>query len=347
MRGINMGKGDITMEDKFITMAHGAGGVKSRELVEEIMVPAFDNEYLRQMHDGAKLPVKNNIAFTTDSYVVKPLFFNGGNIGKLAVCGTVNDLAMTGAVPKYISVGMILEEGFPIKDLRTIVDTMSQAAAEAGIYIVTGDTKVVNKNSGDGIFINTAGVGNLIDGCDIAPRNVKPEMDIIVSGYLGDHAAAIMALRHNLQLPDTLKSDCAPLNKLVYKILQTAPKIAVMRDATRGGAAAVLNEIAAQAGVGIIIDEDNLPVRKEVRGFCDILGFDPIYLANEGKMVIFADKTYSSRILAVMHKDVYGKNACIIGSTNSIAPGEVGLRTAIGGIRIIDMPAGEQIPRIC
>lgn len=335
------------MEDKFITMAHGAGGAKSQELVAEIMVPAFDNKYLRQMHDGAKLSVKNNIAFTTDSYVVEPLFFNGGNIGKLAVCGTVNDLAMTGAVPKYISVGMILEEGFPVSELRSIVDTMRQAADEAGVYIVTGDTKVVNKNNGDGIFINTAGIGELIEGCDIAPQNVKPGMDIIVSGYLGDHAAAIMALRHKLQLPDTLKSDCAPLNKLAAKILKAAPGIAALRDATRGGAAAVLNEIAGQAGVGMLIDEECLPVRREVRGFCDILGFDPMYLANEGKMLIFANKADTAKILAVMHADEYGKNACVIGSTNDTAPGEVGLRTTIGGIRIIDMPAGEQIPRIC
>lgn len=335
------------MEDKFITMAHGAGGLKSRELVEEIMLPAFDNEYLRQMHDGAKLFMQNNIAFTTDSYVVKPLFFRGGNIGKLAVCGTVNDLAMTGATPKYISVGMIIEEGFPIDDLRTIVDTMRLAAKEAGVYIVTGDTKVVDKNSGDGIFINTAGVGDLIQGSNIAPQNVKPDMDIIVSGYLGDHTASIMSVRHGLELPDNIKSDCAPLNRLAAEMLETAPNIAVMRDATRGGAAAVLNEIAGQAQLGIIVDEDKIPVRKEVRGFCNILGFDPLCLANEGKLIAFVDKNDTAKILDIMHKNKYGKDACIIGTTNDKAAGEVALKTTIGGIRIIDMPAGEQIPRIC
>ncbi|MBB5335401.1 hydrogenase expression/formation protein HypE [Pectinatus brassicae] len=347
MPGINMDKAGIIMDDKFITLAHGAGGLKSRELVEEVMLPAFDNEYLRQMHDGAKLQMTNNIAFTTDSYVVQPLFFNGGNIGKLAVCGTVNDLAMTGAVPKYISVGMIIEEGFAIADLQKIVMTMKEAAAEAGVHIVTGDTKVVDKNKGDGIFINTAGVGEIIQGCDIAPQNVKAGMDVIASGYLGDHAATIMACRHNLQMPGTLKSDCAPLNKLVEKLLQEVPQIAVMRDATRGGAAAVLNEIAGQAGIGIIIDEDKIPVRKEVNGFCDILGFEPLYLANEGKFITFVDKKYTEKVLAVMHQSEYGKDACVIGETNDKAVNEVVLRTTIGGMRIIDMPAGEQIPRIC
>ncbi len=347
MHGINMDKEGIIMDDSFITMAHGAGGLKSRELVEKMMLPAFDNKYLRQMHDGAKLLLKNNIAFTTDSYVVKPLFFRGGNIGKLAICGTVNDLSMTGAIPRYLSVGMIIEEGFPLSDLQTIVNTMREAAQEAGIYIVTGDTKVVDKNSGDGIFINTAGVGELIEGSDIAPQNVRPNMDIIVSGYLGDHAASVMAVRHGLELPENIKSDCAPLNGLVKEVLQAAPQVAVMRDATRGGAAAVLNEIAEQARVGIIIDEEKIPVRKEVKGFCDILGFDPLYLANEGKMIVFVNPKDTAAVLQVMHENRYGKNACMIGTTNDKSCGEVGLRTIIGGIRIVDMPAGEQIPRIC
>ena len=245
------------MQEEIITMAHGSGGAAGHELMKEVLLPAFDNKYLREMHDGAKLDLSTNkIAFTTDSYVVKPLFFAGGNIGKLAVCGTVNDLAMTGAVAKYISVGMIIEEGFPIKDLREIVSTMRRAADEAGIYIVTGDTKVVNKGSADGIFINTAGVGERIDNVDISPLNAKAGQNIIVSGYLGDHAATIMASRHNLELPDTVKTDCAPLNHMVKEMLTAVPNIAVLRDPTRGGTAAVLNEIAEQAKVGILLEEE-------------------------------------------------------------------------------------------
>ena len=336
------------MLDEVITMAHGSGGAAGHELMEKILLPAFDNEYLREMHDGAKLDLTTGkIAFTTDSYVVKPLFFSGGNIGKLAVCGTVNDLAMTGAVPKYISVGMIIEEGFTLSDLRQIVNTMRQAADEAGVYIVTGDTKVVNKGMADGIFINTAGIGERIDGTDISPFNAKAGQNIIVSGYLGDHAATIMASRHNLTLPETVKTDCAPLNHMVQEMLTVAPHIAVLRDPTRGGAAAVLNEIAQQACVGILLEEEAIPVREEVRGFCDILGFDPLYLANEGKLIAFVNDEDTEKVLSVMHKYEYGRHACVIGSVIDKAVGEVGLRTAVGGIRIVDMPQGEQIPRIC
>lgn len=336
------------MHDEVITMAHGSGGAAGHELMENVLLPAFDNEYLREMHDGAKLDLATNkIAFTTDSYVVKPLFFAGGNIGKLAVCGTVNDLAMTGAVAKYISVGMIIEEGFPMADLRKIVSTMRQAADEAGVYIVTGDTKVVNKGMADGIFINTAGVGERIGGRDISPLNARAGQNIIVSGYLGDHAAAITALRHNLKLPETVKTDCAPLNHMVQEMLMTVSGIAVLRDPTRGGVAAVLNEIALQAKVGILLEEENIPVREEVRGFCDILGFDPLYLANEGKAVVFVNEEDTDKVLEVMHRYEYGKNACVIGKVIDKAIGEVGLRTSVGGIRIVDMPQGEQIPRIC
>lgn len=338
----NFGANDV------ITMAHGSGGQAGHELMEKILLPAFDNPILREMHDGAKLDLSTNkIAFTTDSYVVKPLFFAGGNIGKLAVCGTVNDLAMTGAIAKYISVGVIIEEGFPLKDLQEIVNTMRKAADEAGIYIVTGDTKVVNKGCADGIFINTAGVGERIEGVEISPLKAKAGQNIIVSGYLGDHSATIMASRHNLELPSVIKTDCAPLNHMVKEMLTVAPNIAVLRDPTRGGVAAVLNEIAQQAQVGILLEEDSIPVREEVQGFCDILGFDPLYLANEGKLVAFVDQEDTENVLATMHKFEYGKNARVIGKVIDKAIGEVGLRTAIGGIRIVDMPQGEQIPRIC
>ena len=336
------------MASGVITMAHGSGGQAGHDLMEQVLLPAFDNPILREMHDGAKLDLTTNkIAFSTDSYVVQPLFFAGGNIGKLAVCGTVNDLAMTGAMAKYISVGMIIEEGFPMKDLKEIAATMRKAADEAGVYIVTGDTKVVNKGSADGIFINTAGVGECIDGVDISPYNAKPGQNIIVSGYLGDHAATIMASRHQLELPDTVKTDCAPLNHLVADMLEAAPNIAVLRDPTRGGTAAVLNEIAAQAKVGILLEEDAIPVREEVRGFCDILGLDPLYLANEGKLIAFVNDEDTDRVLDIMHKNKYSANARVIGKAIDKAIGEVGLRTAVGGIRIVDMPQGEQIPRIC
>ncbi len=336
------------MEEKYITLAHGAGGAKSQELVEQVMLPAFDNEFLRQMHDGARLNLDSGkIAMSTDTYVVQPLFFAGGNIGKLAVCGTVNDLAMTGAVPKYLSVGMVLEAGLPIDDLKEITKTMRKAADEAGVFLVTGDTKVVGKGSCDGIFINTAGVGELIAGADISPLNVKEDMDIIVSGTLGDHAATIMSKRHSLELPADLKSDCAPLNHLVKKLLTAVPQIAVLRDATRGGVAAVLNEIASQAKVGILLEEESLPITPAVRGFCEILGFEPLNLANEGKFVLFVPPQYTEKILSILHADEYGKNACKIGTTNAISRGEVAMRTPVGGVRIVDMPAGEQIPRIC
>ena len=336
------------MLENIITMAHGSGGQAGHELMEKILLPAFDNPILRELHDGAKLDLTTSkIAFTTDSYVVKPLFFAGGNIGKLAVCGTVNDLAMTGAIPRYISVGLILEEGFSLEQLQTIVTTMREAADEAGVAIVTGDTKVVDKGSADGIFINTAGVGERIAGVEISPLKAHPGQRIIVSGYLGDHAATIMAARHGLELPSELQSDCAPLNHLVASMLAVAPNIAVLRDATRGGVAAVLNEIASQAQVGILLEEEAVPVRPAVQGFCDILGFDPLYLANEGKLVAFVEAEDAEAILTVMQQSPYGKDARIIGSVVENAHGDVGLRTAVGGIRIIDMPQGEQIPRIC
>ena len=336
------------MSNDVITMAHGSGGQAGHDLMEKVLLPAFDNPILREMHDGAKLDLATNkIAFSTDSYVVQPMFFAGGNIGKLAICGTVNDLAMTGAMAKYISVGMIIEEGFPMSQLKEIAATMRHAADEAGVYIVTGDTKVVNKGSGDGIFINTAGIGERIDGVDISPYNAKAGQNIIVSGFLGDHAATIMATRHQLELPETVKTDCAPLNHLAAEMLAAAPHIAVMRDPTRGGTAAVLNEIAEQAKVGILLEEDAIPVREEVRGFCDILGLDPLYLANEGKLIAFVNDEDTDKVLEVMHKNKYGKNAKVIGKVIDKAIGEVGLRTAVGGIRIVDMPQGEQIPRIC
>ena len=280
-------------------MAHGAGGKLSAELLHEIILPAFDNEILNELHDGAKI---GRLAMTTDSYVVRPLFFRGGDIGKLSICGTVNDLAVTGAVPKYISVGVILEEGFDFDALKKIVNSMATAAQEAGVQIVTGDTKVVGRGQADGIFINTAGVGELIDGVDISAKKICAGMKILISGTIGDHATTILSERHGLELPENIKSDCAPLNKMIFEMLSVEPKIAMLRDATRGGVAAVLNEIAQAANVGILLDEEKIPVRAEVRGVCDILGFDALELANEGKIIAVVPAESSEKILAVMRK---------------------------------------------
>ncbi len=327
-----------------ILMAHGAGGKLSAELLREVILPAFGNPILNELHDGAKI---GRLAMTTDSYVVRPIFFRGGDIGKLSICGTVNDLAVTGAVPKYISVGAILEEGFDFDALKRIVNSMSAAAREAGVQIVTGDTKVVGRGQADGIFINTAGVGELIDGVDISAKKICAGMKILVSGTLGDHAVAILARRHGLELPENIKSDCAPLNGLIHDMLAVEPRIAMLRDATRGGLAAVLNEIAQAANVGILIDEAKIPVREEVRGACDILGFDVLELANEGKIVAVVPAESADKILAVMRGNVYGVDAAEIGEVVTNSAGKVGLRTPLGSVRIVDMPAGELVPRIC
>ena len=335
------------MANDKVTLAHGAGGKVSQELMEQVILPAYGNPVLNTLHDGALVKMSGEVAFTTDSYVVQPLFFAGGNIGKLAICGTVNDLSMTGAIPRYLSVGMIIEEGFPIKDLQTIVSTMKKMADEAGVVIATGDTKVVEKGKADGIFINTAGIGDKIPGTHISPENVKPGMKVILSGYIGDHAAAIMAGRHNIHLPASVQTDCAPLNKMTKAMLEAAPDIAVMRDPTRGGVAAVLNEIAAASKCGILIDEDEIPIHAEVQGVCDMLGFDPLYLANEGKCVAFVPAESADKVLKAMRTSPYGQEARIIGEVTAEAPGTVGLRTGIGGIRVVDMPLGNIVPRIC
>ncbi len=329
-------------------MAHGSGGKLSHDLVSTVMWPAFANPILGQMHDGALLAVNGaRLAFSTDSYVVKPLFFSGGDIGKLAVCGTVNDLAMTGAVPLYLSAGFILEEGFPLVDLERIVASMRQAASEAGVQIVTGDTKVVEKGAVDGVYINTAGIGSMPDGITITGSQARPGQDIILSGYLGDHALAVMSERHGLTLPLTVSSDCAPLNGLVQAMLTAVPAVAVLRDPTRGGVATTLNEIALQSKVGILLEEDALPVRPAVQAACDILGFDPLYLANEGKLLAFVERKDTARILDIMRGHRYGTAARVIGTVTQQPAGQVGLRTVVGGVRLLDMLVGDQLPRIC
>ena len=329
---------------KKILMAHGAGGKLSAELLHEIILPAFGNEILNELHDGAKI---GRMAMTTDSYVVRPIFFRGGDIGKLSICGTVNDLAVTGAVPKYISVGVILEEGFDFDDLKKIVVSIATAAREADVKIVTGDTKVVGRGQADGIFINTAGVGELINGVDISAKKICAGMKILISGTVGDHATTILAERHGLELPENIQSDCAPLNKMIREMLAIEPKIAMLRDATRGGVAAVLNEIATAANVGILLDEEKIPIREEVRGVCDILGFDVLELANEGKIIAIVPAESSAEILSVMRQNVYGVDAAEVGEIVKNSAGKVGLKTPLGAIRIVDMPTGELVPRIC
>ena len=327
-----------------ITLAHGAGGKFSEELLHEIILPNFDNEILHELHDGAKI---GKLAMTTDSYVIRPIFFRGGDIGKLSICGTVNDLAVTGAIPKFISAGVILEEGFAVDDLKKIVASMSAAAKEAGVKIVTGDTKVVGKGQADGIFINTAGIGELIDGVNISAKNICAGMKILVSGFIGDHSTTILAERHGFELPPNIKSDCAPLNKLVAEILKVEPKIAMLRDVTRGGLAAVLNEIAAAANVEIIIEENKIPVREEVQGVCEILGFDILELANEGKIIAIVPADSAEKILAAIKNNPYGKNSEIIGEVTENLTARVGLKTKLGRVRIVDKPIGNLVPRIC
>lgn len=333
--------------DDTIQLAHGAGGRMSAILTEQVLRPILGNPILDRMHDGATLDMNGKIAFTTDSYVVAPRFFPGGSIGRLAVCGTVNDLAMSGAEAKYLSLALILEEGLAVEELKRVLRDVRTAADEAGVSIVTGDTKVVGHGACDGIYINTAGVGEMIPGVDIAPQNIRPGMDVVVSGFLGDHAATITAARHGLKLPESIKSDAAPLNGLVKEMLCAVPEIACMRDPTRGGAAATLNELAAQSGTGILLDEDALPVRPEVEGVCELLGFEPLYLANEGKLIAFVPAEKTETLLAVMRAHPQGKEARRIGGVTGKAPGQVAMKTALGGIRIVDMPTGSLVPRIC
>lgn len=336
------------VNNEVITMAHGAGGKLSQELIEKYIVPVFSNPMLDSLHDGAAVNIPSGrVAFSTDSYVVRPRFFPGGNIGKLAVCGTVNDLAMTGAVPRYLSMGLILEEGLAIAELQEILQTMQAAAEEAGVDIVTGDTKVVERGCCDGIFINTAGVGQLIDGVNISPLNIRPGMKVIVSGFIGDHAATVLGARHGLDLPETITSDCAPLNHLVEAMLTACPEIAVLRDPTRGGVAATLNELAGQSGTGILLEQEAIPIRPEVQGVCDILGFDPLYLANEGKLLAVVPEERAQQVLEVMHREPYGVHAAVIGKVTADAPGQVAQLTPLGAVRLVDMPMGELVPRIC
>ncbi len=338
---------------KTITMSHGSGGKAMRDLIAQIFVSCFDNDQLRQLEDQASLPLSglaNNddkLAFTTDSYVVDPLFFPGGDIGKLAISGTVNDLAVGGAQPHYLSCGMIIEEGLPVADLQAIVESMRRTAIEAGVQIVTGDTKVVPRGAADKLFINTAGVGIIASNLNLSSRNARPGDLVIVNGFIGDHEAAIMNARGDMALENTLQSDCQPLTDLISRVLQTCPQIRCMRDATRGGIATVLNEFATASAVNIHIDEASMPLRDQVRGMCEILGLDPLYLANEGKVVAIVPQQHAENVVQCMQSHPDGLQASIIGEIRKSPENRVTMSTRFGGDRIVDMLLGEQLPRIC
>ena len=337
----------ITEYDK-VMLAHGGGGSLSNKLIEKMFFSEFDNEYLKKMHDGAVFDTqKGRMAISTDSFVIQPIFFPGGNIGELAVYGTVNDIACCGAVPQYLSLGFILEEGLPMDDLWKIVQSIKFAADKAGVKIVTGDTKVVEKGKGDKIFINTTGVGIVKEGVNISPENCKPGDKIIVSGTVADHGTCIMSLRAGLEFETEIKSDTAPLNHIIKEILEVSGKINVLRDPTRGGLASTLNEIASSSGKGIMLYEDKIPVREDVKGVCELLGLDPLYVANEGKLLVFVAEEDAETVLSVMKQNEYGKNAAIIGEVQNTDDKIVKLKTSIGTTRIVDMISGEQLPRIC
>jgi len=333
--------------DKTILLAHGSGGRLSHELVEKRLAPKLSNEFLDKMDDSAVLNVKGRLAFTTDSYVVSPIFFPGGDIGKLAVCGTVNDLSTSGSTPLYLSLSLIIEEGLPFEELETIVDSIGKAAEEAGVQIVTGDTKVVNQGTADKIFINTSGIGVISEGFDISAVKAIQGDKIILNGSIGDHGMAVMSRREGLSFKTSIESDCAPLNSLVADILTASKNIHVMRDPTRGGLATTLNEIASQSGTSIVLEEDKIPVKEAVRGACEILGLDPLYVANEGKMVVILPPEEAEAVLNAMRMNEYGGESAIIGEVTDGIPGRVTMKTRLGTSRIVDMLSGELLPRIC
>ncbi len=333
-----------------ILLGHGSGGRLSHDLIKDLFIKYFQNDLLLPQGDAAVLPSHSEkLAFTTDSFVVDPIFFPGGNIGNLAVAGTVNDLAVSGAVPEYLSVGFILEEGFPLSQLEEIVRTMAQEANKAGIKIVTGDTKVVERGKADKIFINTSGIGHFHpDNEDITSgKNIKPGDKILINGTIGDHGMAVMSARNQLLIQSPVDSDCACLNGLISDALEIKNAIRFMRDATRGGLGTVLSELCEDKTYGINIYEETVPVQECVRGMCELLGFDPLYVANEGKVVMVVDKNAADLILQKLQNHPLGKSAAIIGEITSEHNGKTWLYTISGGKRIVDMPAGEQLPRIC
>jgi hydrogenase expression/formation protein HypE len=341
------------LRDTRITLSHGSGGKAMRDLIDAIFLTSFDNPALALLEDQARFDMADlalggdRLAFTTDSYVVDPLFFPGGDIGKLAVNGTVNDLVMSGARARYLSCGLILEEGLEVDVLRRVARSMGQAARYAGVSIATGDTKVVHRGAADKLFINTAGIGVIPRGVHIGAHRARPGDAIIINGQVGDHGAAILAARGELALESAVESDCQPLGALVEVMLDTCGELHCLRDATRGGMATVLNEFARSSGVCMRIVEAQVPIREEVKGICEILGLDPLYLANEGKLLAVLPKTHADTVLAAMRRHPAGKDSAIIGEVTDAPASRVLLSTRFGGERIVDMLVGEQLPRIC
>ncbi len=332
-----------------IVMGHGAGGRMSHQLIQKAFMSAFDNPALRAGDDAARLEsdAHQNLAISTDAHVVFPLFFPGGDIGRLAVCGTVNDVAMLGAKPLYLTAGFILEEGLPMETLKLVVASMKSAADEAGVQIVAGDTKVVQRGKADGLYITTAGVGVIRKDVNIGGAKAKVGDVIILSGSIGDHGIAVLGARGELGFQSTIQSDVAPLNHLIEAMLDASNNVHVLRDPTRGGLATTLNEIATQSNVGILLDEETIPVHPEVGAACEMLGFDPLYIANEGKLVTMVAREDAKSVLKAMRATRYGEDAVIIGEVTAEPHGRVLLKTALGSTRIVDMLAGEMLPRIC
>lgn len=341
------------MREKRITMAHGSGGRAMRELIEHLFVSAFNNPLLAALEDQAVVSLDelrqqgSRLAFTTDSYVVNPLFFAGGSIGELAVHGTINDLAVSGAVPLFLSCGMILEEGLPIDTLGHVVSRMKEAALLAGVTIVTGDTKVVERGAADKLFVNTAGIGVIRKDVEISAARARPGDVVIVNGYIGDHGIAILLARNELALESAVESDTQPLHDLVQVMLDACPDIHCLRDATRGGVATVVNEFASTSEVAIHLTESAIPIRESVRGACEILGMDPLYLANEGKLVAIIPRDRADVVLEAMRRHPAGQDSAIIGEVKESPKGAVLMATVFGGLRVVDTLVGEQLPRIC
>ena len=339
------------LREERITMSHGAGGKATHTLIEAIFLDAFRNPLLEPLEDAARLPMKGaggaTVALTTDSFVVSPLFFPGGNIGDLAINGTVNDLAVAGATPLYLSAGFILEEGFPVADLTRIAESMRDAAAAAGVAVVTGDTKVVERGKADGCYINTAGVGTVAAGVDLGVANARPGDAVLVSGPIGDHGVTVMLARGELDIEADVESDTASLADLVAGLLGAVPGVRALRDATRGGVATILNEIARAADVGVFISENAIPVRDQVRGAAELLGIDPLYVACEGRLVAVVDGAQAEQALAVLRAHPLGAQAAIIGEVTAEPVGLVTIKTAFGGTRIVDLLVGDPLPRIC
>jgi hydrogenase expression/formation protein HypE len=336
-----------------VTLAHGGGGKAMKDLIDDVFVSAFDNTLLAPLEDQARIELASlaqygdRLAFTTDSFVVDPLFFPGGDIGKLAVCGTVNDLAVGGAKPLYLSCAAIIEEGVELDLLRRIATSMAETARDAGVQFVTGDTKVVQKGACDKVFLTTTGIGVIRPEYVMGVDRCRPGDVVLVNGLLGDHGAAILGARGDMLLDSPIESDCAPLNGLIDALLAAAPATRTIRDATRGGVATVLNEFAQASQVAIEINEDKTPLRAEVKGFCEILGLDPLYLANEGKIVAIVPPGQADAALAAMQAHPFGRGAAVIGTVRTGEPGRVTMKTVFGGTRIVDMLVGEQLPRIC